>query len=83
MNIMLQQRGTRNFQNKKEEGIASNVWHDINEAATTLTKGAKINVYDRKDTLLWRDKWIGDSPLLERVTQQISMIDSFKRVKDY
>ena len=66
----------------KKKG-ASNVWRSISKVVTTLTKGAKINVYNRNDRLFWRDKWISDSPLLERVTQQISMADSFKRVINY
>ena len=43
----------------------------------------KIEVQNGDNTLFWRDRWIGVSPLQDVATQKINLVDSYKLVKDY
>ena len=52
-------------------------------AENLLKLGSRVEDHQNgKNTLFWRDWWIGDFPFLVATTQQISDIDSFKLVKD-
>ena len=35
------------------------------------------------DTLFWREAWLGDSPLQNLALGMFSLVDSYKRVKEY
>ena len=52
-------------------------------ACPLINKGLKAKVYNRKETLFWGDKWLGDSPLLGFALTNISFPESYKCVKDY
>ena len=52
-------------------------------AADLLKSGSRIEVQNGRNTLFWRDWWIGDFPLLDVATHKVSASDSFKLVKDY
>ena len=40
-------------------------------------------VYIGENTLFWREKWLGDTPLIEECLQPLDPATSFKLVKDY
>ena len=62
---------------------SSNAWQGIVVACPLINKGLKAKVYNEKETLFWRDKWLGDSPLLGFALTNISLPRSYKCVKDY
>ena len=43
----------------KKQG-SSNTWRGITTVAEILRKGARIRVYNGRDTLFWRDLWLGE-----------------------
>ena len=48
-----------------------------------LKKGIQTRVYNGKDTLFWRDRWVGNSPLLNTAISNPSLPDSYRCVEDY
>ena len=46
------------------KNISSNVWQGIIAANTLLKEGLKSRVNNGKDSLFWRDKWLGNTPII-------------------
>ena len=62
---------------------SSNAWQSIASAIEILCKGIKVNIYNGRETLFWRDTWLGNTPLISVALREISMVGSFKGVSDY
>ena len=62
---------------------SSNAWQGIAATFPLINKCLKAKVYNGKETLLWRYKWLGDSPLSDSTLTSISLPESYKWVKDY
>ena len=44
--------------------VTSNAWRGVTVATHLLKMGLTSRIFNGKDTLFWRDKWLGDLPLL-------------------
>ena len=62
---------------------SSSAWQGIAATCPLINKGLKAKVYNGKETLFWRDKWLRDSPLLGSPLTNISLSEPYKCVKDY
>ena len=57
-------KGKTSLDKFSKKNISSNVWQGIIAANTLLKEGLKARVYNGKDSLFWRDKWLGNTPLI-------------------
>ena len=62
---------------------SSNAWNGIVPAAGILDKKIKVNAYNGKYTMFWRDKWLEDRPLLDDTLWDIPESESYKTIQDY
>ena len=64
---------------------SSSAWQGIAAACPLplMSIFLKAKVYNGKETLFWRNKWLRDSPLLGSALTNISLLESYKFVKDY
>ena len=51
--------------------------------ANILLKGARTRVYNRTGTFFWRDPWLGETPLINHTRRELTMVESYKLVKDF
>ncbi|XP_019186483.1 PREDICTED: uncharacterized protein LOC109181186 [Ipomoea nil] len=61
----------------------SNAWKGILRSAPVIHAGSIHQVHNGRNTLFWLDIWIGDRPLRELATYQISELASQLTVADY
>ena len=61
---------------------SSNAWQSI-VGSNVLRKGMKARVSNGKDTLFWRDSWLGDIPLLDIALKDLTLEESYTMVWHY
>ena len=66
----------------KRKGV-SNAWRGVTAATHLLKLGLTTRIFNGKDTMFWRDKWLADLPLLNHALKTPSLLESYRTVNDY
>ena len=76
-------RGTASLNRLQAKQSSSIAWKGIVSAAGIIKAGSQARVYNGESTLFWKEKWLGDAPLIEECLCPLDPTTSFKVVKDY
>ena len=67
---------------KPKTGV-SHIWRGLRIANKIINSGAGWVIGNREKVRFWLDTWLGSTPLIEHVTQEIDSMESRKMMKDY
>ena len=76
-------KGSANVSKLVEKKRASNVWRGIVSVAHIIQQGESMVIWNGKNTFFWRDKWLGNKPLMELAIKEIPMNLSYCVVHEY
>lgn len=76
-------RGELDITKLKKKGSAINAWRGIASTADIIRKRARISIGSGRDTLLWRDIWVGDQPLITQAQRTVPFRDSYSNIREY
>ena len=60
-----------------------NDWQGIVIGADVIIKGIRSRILNGKNTLFWRDIWVGDLPLIDLALKDLRLVNSFKIISHF
>ena len=76
-------KGKVEIQKLMRKQYSSNAWQGIVIGADVIRKGIRSRILNGKNTLFWRDIWVGHLPLIDLALKDLRLVDSFKTVSHF